>query len=776
MLESLIRAVLERDGKEGGESTVVALHCQQMREWGTRGGNIEHRPIQDPTGDRFKFLTKLRQHNQLKQRYDHIMDHLVCRGEVLWYFSPDLDNLGMYRIEFFSGGQNHPDPQFKIFYKPGGREMEKVVIRYSYDDESPGTYIKRQRWVTITITKDSVTQVESLNKPQFDCQSTSAGSYANYAPQGEPQFAWNQTTQRYDNPFKPYFPVVVSRNNARQLGQQGSDDFYAHQSLIETHEGLVIKAHKNLRMFANPILVTTRSAQEVMSQVGSAAGNTWASANRYYDLGNTPYSGSTHTADVPSWGMQRSPFGTSSINSTEGSLDTIFGNMGESERFAFIQADAVSGDQNLWIRQERELIHWILGGVDPLSGISSGATFGEVKTLFGRVQNTADKRSDALFGDTGLAKVYERIFWREEQLFKNWLFSTLVAAYPKAFAGLNSPEQLSDEVCQRIWELRKDGQIQIPDNPVGMLPSGDREVMWRYTREVFQNTTREELDRSIAARNEREDGLSQEWVLRKQYPNLTDQEIRNAMSGFSPRVVQNAAVGIQSTLQLFQQFMQIPDPENPKAPWAIRLGLPQLLEQSMKTLQREMAYGTPVYEPADEIQPLTLNDVLTQLNQVAGRRSQVAGMNVNSLLATSDLRLATSQLGGLQNEQLLPLLSGDIANSTSGPAAVLRSMGLPPSAADAIAGNFSGGSYQSPELRRSPATTGDRAGNTATAADPRSARAAISVFGSQLPATNGSPNWTTGTPLGRVGDIDPSLLTLYADQLRAIIAAATAGK
>jgi hypothetical protein len=88
-----------------------------------------------------------------------------------------------------------------------------------------------------------------------------------------------------------------------------------------------------------------------------------------------------------------------------------------------------------------------------------------------------------------------------------------------------------------------------------MLPTGDREVMWRYTREVFQNTTREELDRSIAARNEREDGLSQEWVLRKQYPNMTDQEIKNAMSGFSPRVVQNAAVGIQTTLQLFQQFL-----------------------------------------------------------------------------------------------------------------------------------------------------------------------------------------------------------------------------
>jgi hypothetical protein len=710
-----------------------------MREWGVRGGNIEHRPIQDPTGDRFKFLTKLRQHNQLKQRYDHIMDHLVCRGEVLWYFSPDLENLGMYRIEFFSGGQNHPDPQFKIFYKPGGRDLEKVVIRYSYDDQSTGTYIKQQRWVLITITQDWISQTESLNKPQFDWQGMSAGSYANYSPSGN-----LQNNKRYDNPFKPYFPVVVSRNNARQLGQQGSDDFYWIQSLIETHEGLVIKAHKNLRMFANPILVTTRSAQEVMSQVGSAAGNTWASANRYYDLGGTAYSGSTNTADVPSWGMQRSPFGMSTTNSSEGSLDTIFGNVGDSERFAFIQADAVSGDQNLWIRQERELIHWILGGVDPLAGISSGATFGEVKTLFGRVQNTADKRADALFGDTGLAKVYERIFWREEQLFKNWLFATLTAAYPKEFKGLNSSQQLSDELCQRIWQLSQDGAIALPDNTVGMLPTGDREVMWRYTREVFQNTTREELDRSIAARNEREDGLSQEWVLRKQYPNLTDQEIRNAMSGFSPRVVQNAAVGIQSTLQLFQQFMQIPDPEDPKRPWAIRLGLPKLLEQSMLTLQREMAYGTPVYEPAEDIQPLTLNDILAQLGSSPISNTQ----------------------GGMPSEQL-PLFPGDIANSAA--AAVLESMGLPPSATAAIAGRLYRSGNEDSQLRGGLATQGGR-----ESANPRSS--ANSVFGGELPGTNSNPNWGTGTPLGRVGNIDPQLLTLWADQLRALIANAAAGK
>ncbi len=50
-LESLIKSVLDRDGKHGGEATTVALHCAQMREWGVRGGNIELRPIQDDAKD-----------------------------------------------------------------------------------------------------------------------------------------------------------------------------------------------------------------------------------------------------------------------------------------------------------------------------------------------------------------------------------------------------------------------------------------------------------------------------------------------------------------------------------------------------------------------------------------------------------------------------------------------------------------------------------------------------------------------------------------------------
>jgi hypothetical protein len=134
----------------------------------------------------------------------------------------------------------------------------------------------------------------------------------------------------------------------------------------------------------------------------------------------------------------------------------------------------------------------------------------------------------------------------------------------------------------------------------GLVPFGDRTVNWRYTRDVFQLTTRERLDLSIAARNDREDGLSQEYVLRQQHPDMTDQEVKNVMSGFSPRVVQNALGAIQGLIQLNGALMQMPSPENPKMPWAITLGLPNLIGQGVKTLEKELEYGVPIYEDSNK--------------------------------------------------------------------------------------------------------------------------------------------------------------------------------
>ncbi len=732
MLELLIKSILERNVKNGGgESTVVALHCAQMREWGIRGGAVELRPVQDDTQQtRLKFFNSIWEHNQLSERLDNVMDSFVCRGEVLWYFQPDPNNEGKYLIEYFIGGLNNPEPQYKLFYKPGGREIEKVYIRYSYEQQTTSTGVinKQKKWVVVKIDYENITYSESLNKPEFDLFYNNNNQDIGYQYND-----YNQAkSQSYKNPFKPFLPIIISKNNASQLGQPGADDFYWIQNLIETHEGLVQKAHKNLRMFANPILITTRTANEVLTQQQNQS-NTWASANRFTDGYGGIYSGSTNSLDVPSPGMQRSSFGMHSVNYSEGQLNTIVGNVGEGERFGFIQADAVSGDQNLWIKQIRELIHWILGGVDPLAGISAGATFGEIKTLFGRVQNTANKKANSLFGYTGLAKVYERVLWLEETKFKKWFLERLQSVNDGYFKRLTL-DKFSDELCQQLWVYVQNGQLKInTDDIIGIIPFGDRKVSWRYTREVFQNTTREELDRSIAARNEREDGLSQEFVLRKQYPNMTDQEIRNAMSGFSPRVVKNASEGISIIMKMFETFMQIPDPENQKVPWAFRLGLKEIIEQAMISLKKEISYGVPKYEPAkDEAKQKSLNDLLAS---ISGSNNGVVDIINNGIIQ--------------------PTVTGDEYD-------VLRSIGLPASVSDALR-------YKSSKPSSGFYRQDRSAGESTNNPNNQSPESTKSVFGREFSEPANNEPGTTRTKLGSTGEIQPELLHLYTKQLRELI-------
>ena len=618
-LEQQKIAVLERENTNA-PYTIVALHCEQMREWGTRGGNIEIRPLQDSTEKkRMNLITKVWNENQLQQRLDYIMDCFVCRGEILWLVLPDSSMRCGYTIDFYVGGLNHPDPQYRVFYKPGGRQIERVSICYSY--EGQGSFNSTQfvnssntrlvtKWVRIDVSGDEIIVQENLDqKPDLFALENSQDNNFNNTFNGI-----NQPTKRiYPNSFTPFVPVTISRNNQRRLGQEGSDDFSWLKSMIETHDNLVSKSYHNLSLFSNPIFVTSRNQQEVMGGSGNnTPTQTWASSNRFVSHDATGYS--TNTRDIMSYNEVRYPGGKTSVGGLEtsaGTIDTIISNVGADERFGFVQPPAaVGGDHNMWIKQIRELIHWSLGGVDPVGGLTSGSTWGEVKTLFGRVQNTADKKMTSLM-QFGLCEVFEKIIYREEMMWKTQFFDYINRVFPNQYP-FQKAEQIPDQMCQQFYQLNlQSQQPQDPNNPQptlpvplpkfqGLLPFGDRTIKWRYTRDVFQLTTRESLDLSIAGRNDREDGLSQEYVLRKQHPDMTDQEVKNVMSGFSPRVVGTVLQSIQQLIQLNGMLMQMPSPENPQLPWAITLGVPALIQQGIKTLEKELAYGVPQYEDASK--------------------------------------------------------------------------------------------------------------------------------------------------------------------------------
>lgn len=587
----MIKAAVDRDGNHGGESTVVALDLRQKIEFAVRGGNLEFHAVQDDQQDtRKKFISRVFKDNKLSQRLEYAMALYLTRGEILWLVLPSED--GGYWIDFFAGGATNPDEEYRVFYKPGGRKIDHVIITYPYKTSAPMGGFETERWVRLKISEDWIEQSDLAYKPNLRMSGMDA-----LADDGL------SNHQKYPNFFAPTIPVVICPNNPKRMGQIGSSDYHWLKNQIESHERDVAHIRHNLHFFGNPTLVTTRSTSEVIEAGDRGlAVPTWASQQGYIDGVGDGYSRSTRVSDPLT---RHSGYG----NAARERIAKIIGGVAQDERFGYILPDPITGDLNQFQRQERELLHWALGGIDPL-GINSGATWGEIRTLFGRVQNTADGKADGLYTH-GLALVFEQILYFEEQLFKQSLFMGMLEAEPKRWKKLVDPSQISDEIAQAIYQAYQEGKVKLSQEPQGMMPLGDRTVNWRYTRPVFKNTTRELLDLSIASRNAREDGLSQEYCLRMQHPDMTDKEIQDVMAGFSPRVVENAGNSLNLLVQLYQQFMQMPDPQNPQMPWGIRLGIGEMLDQALLTLQKELQYGKPTYDPA--IPNPTINESTAEL-------------------------------------------------------------------------------------------------------------------------------------------------------------------
>jgi hypothetical protein len=618
ILNELIRAQLSRDGSGGGRGTIVPLHCAQMREYGSRGGHVQFDcPQDDDINSRGNALARWYKSNDLASKMDYVFDVFVCWGEVLWLILP-LDN-GDYWIEFFQGGLKNNDPQFKVSYKNGGREIESAVIRYSYEKDnaigavglpSPaighnGGVSTTLRWIKLVITSESIVTIDCGNEPDLS---------VNY------QTNFGSNIQITPNPFAPVLPIALSVNNPQQTGKKGTGDFHVFARAIELHEQRLATVDENLHDFGNPSLVTTRSAQEVIDSATTDVSNTWAANQGYRDGVGDGFSGSTDKSLIGRMtGRLRQK------------IKKIIGNVGQEERFGYIQVDPISADLTNYIRNDRELIHWCLGGVDPI-GISTSATFGEIKTLFGRVQNTADKKAGSLF--SALCRLFAIAIANEEQKFKaNFI---LAIAQTKLANSIPNLDRMSDENVQELYQMWRRGELDKFklqfNSKIGLPPMGDRTVVWRHTREVYKPSTRDLLDLSIVGRNLREDGLNQEFTMGRLYPELSPKEIQAATSGFSPRVVENQLNGLNSLLQFYQNSMGVPGAQDPTIPLAIELGLPELIANGVNSLRKELNYGKPVYTAADATStPANLSEFIARAIESA----TPVGSNVDANAATT---------------------------------------------------------------------------------------------------------------------------------------------
>ena len=77
-------------------------------------------------------------------------------------------------------------------------------------------------------------------------------------------------------------------------------------------------------------------------------------------------------------------------------MPRVIANLEPTDRVSYMTPDSVSGDQNMYVKQYRQEIRLALGGVDDLD-ITTASTAYEIKTLYGRVAATAEKKAKAMF-------------------------------------------------------------------------------------------------------------------------------------------------------------------------------------------------------------------------------------------------------------------------------------------------------------------------------------------------------------------------------------------
>ena len=616
-LKEIIDAYIERDGNAVVDSGIVASHIAQMKLFGIRQG-VEFFPSQDNFGNQRKdFIDRVLKYNKLDTRLDSIWDYFIADGKGLFYVRPTKSN---YRLYYF---RSH---EYRTFYNVDG-ELEEVVIIYSYkvrkgngfgadigtnnladinSGEPPGS----KRYIRLSIKRDVIEETHSEGEMSFD--------NINYMIPGK--------TKKFNNTLR-FIPCVEILNNPKGFSMEGSGDFDAMANHIVTHDELVRNMRKNIQFFGNPTLLSSRPKTDLIEAGGDSV------VQRPSIAANSGFSSPSN--------LTRSTFKADPISrGVDGQLRVprIIANLEPNDRVGYIVPDAISGDQNSFIRLYREEIRTSLGGVDELS-ISAGVTATEYKSLFGRVSATSKKKANAIYTH-GIARCLELIIYQEEQLFKDTL--ARAAGFEKPIqpeAGVSPEEEAAyeDALKQYNEQLKKIMMAlveakMVPPGVKGLIPDGDITVFWRWMGPVYEESTQDILNNSIVVRNLQELGVDSIEALKYLFPSKTDEERAEMLSGFPFRMVNELQGAFSQLSRLVGGMMQTPHPQAPDLPMAAdpRLDLTPYLYRTLEALQKEMSYAGR-YRPID---PTDEPSTISSSQQLRGTGSVGSGAQLPSSTGT----------------------------------------------------------------------------------------------------------------------------------------------
>ena len=593
VLEDMIKSVITRDGKGTADTMLISSHLSQMKMFGIRQG-VEYYPLQDNLGtQRFDFIQQVIKFNQLDARLDAIWDRFLVYGKGLFYIRPTEKS---YRLYWFN------KDSYRTYYSPEG-ELEEVIIIYPYKVRSSKGFAgvglnTDKRYMRLRITAKEVEEFHSEQEITFEQENINFATFDKKVVENTMEF----------------IPCVEVFNNPDAFGTDGAGEFDFLSNQIVAHDEMVKNIRANLSFFGNPTLISSRPKQDIVENDDNTVQRPSISSQSGFGSDVNLFS-STYKSDP----VTRSPAGYTGKPGSGMRVPRVIANLEPSDRIGFITPNAVGSDQARYTEQLRSEIRLALGGIDDLSITNVTAT--EIKSAYGRVSATAKKKCLQIY-TYGICRCFELMIFHEEQIFRKSLAFAAGLKVPVPPEDIEDPKQVEKFEKQKAkYEQKLQAAVdealqkqEIPDGVVGLAPDGDRTVLWRWMGPVYEDTAQDKLNQSIFTRNLQELGVDSIEALKYLFPSKTDDEIAGMLSGFPFRMVGEVQRAYSSFIDLINQEMRTPHPQQPNLPMAAdpRLDLTPFLYRTLESLQKEVTYAGR-YRSSDPIGTPSIPDPTDQL-------------------------------------------------------------------------------------------------------------------------------------------------------------------
>ena len=569
--EEILEAARTQGRQNQAATMVVLSHLQQMTLLMIKKG-LSFYCDQDTYKSRTSFLHDVIELNRLDIRFPAIIRNFLIDGCGLFYFRPDQKL--KYQIYFFNKNQ------YRVFHDLNG-QIEEVVIIYDYKVKNAtlglpaDTYGQNKRYVRLSITAETITEIESDSELSFEVEPGAGISGQKVRPNS-----------------LGFVPAVECLNKPNASGTDGEGDFDPFMEQIVLHNDMITNISKNIEFFGNPTLISSRPRSDLVE--AGDAGSTF----RPTISSQSGFAG----RDTPSTRVSE-PFGSSMGGGLR--VPRIIANVEPSDRVGYMTPDPISGDMNRYVLLLREEIRTALGGVDEIS-ISAGATATEIKGLMGRAQATALRKNKS-FLTYGFCRLLEMMIYHQEMIFRESFIAASGMKEP------NLPKEQTEESVERYqkalrrFDMKLDEEIKkaleknkVPRGVVGLPEDGNRSVSYRFMGDVYEDTAFDLQQKSIVVRNMQEVGVNSVEAIKYLFPDKTEAERAEMLKGFPFRMVGQTQSAMQQFLVLLNQMLQSPHPLAPDQPLAAdpRLNITPLLYRTFDHLAEELTYSGS-YEPAD---------------------------------------------------------------------------------------------------------------------------------------------------------------------------------